>query len=294
MMDYKVIILRLLGTLFLLGLLADTSVAADVVIVADTQIKPVVQLISGIRKTLEASLKVYTPAEVRGRLKSIVDKEGARVVIALGREALDDALRLPPGIPVIYDLVVIPPQISRPNTAGFYMATPAREYVDLLKEYLQSIRKIAVIGSRDQLNILARDDSHQMVSYSVKNSVEFVNTVKQLDNADAILLLPDTTLLTAAALEEAYLLSFRKGIPLLGISEKHVKQGALLALVVDLVSVGKRIGEYASKAIKGTDVGQFSSSPPKIFELYLNTDTARKMGIHLPDNLIRSAKRSYP
>lgn len=294
MMNMIIFTLRLSVVLLVSCILLSRAEAAEVVIVADTQLKPVAEIISGIRKTLDVSVKTYAPAEVRGRLKGVVDKEGARVVIALGREALEDALHLPPAIPVIYDLVVTPPQTGRPNTTGFYMATPAREYVDLLKENLQSIRKLAVVGSRDQLNLLARDDAPQMVSYNVRNAVEFVNTVKQLDSADAILLLPDASLLTAAAMEEAYLLSFRKGIPLLGISEKHVKQGALLALVVDLVSVGKRIGEYASRAIKGVNIGQIPPSPPKRFELYVNTDTARKMGIHFSDELIRSAKRSYP
>ncbi|OGR29282.1 MAG: hypothetical protein A2X83_12555 [Desulfuromonadales bacterium GWD2_54_10] len=294
MMDMIIITLRLFIFLLAPCILLSQAEAAEVVIIADTQLKPVAEIISGIRKTLNTSVKTFAHAEVRGKLKAVVDKEGAKVVIALGREALDDALQLPPDIPIIYDLVVTPPQISRPNTTGFYMATPVMEYVDLIKENLRSLKRIVVVGSREQLNILAREENPQLVSYSVRNTFEFVNTLKQLNNADAILLLPDTSLLTAAAMEEIYLLSFRKGIPLFGISERHVKQGALLALVVDLVSVGKRIGAYASKAIKGINVGQIPPSPPNRFDLYVNTNTAIKMGIHIPDELIRSAKRSYP
>ena len=294
MMDMIIITLRVFIFLLAPCIFLSQAEAAEVVIIADTQLKPVAEIISGIRKTLNTSVKTFAHAEVRGKLKAVVDKEGAKVVIALGREALDDALQLPPDIPIIYDLVVTPPQISRPNTTGFYMATPVMEYVDLIKENLRSLKRIVVVGSREQLNILAREENPQLVSYSVRNTFEFVNTLKQLNNADAILLLPDTSLLTAAAMEEIYLLSFRKGIPLFGISERHVKQGALLALVVDLVSVGKRIGAYASKAIKGINVGQIPPSPPNRFDLYVNTNTALKMGIQIPDELIRSAKRSYP
>lgn len=267
--------------------------AAEVIVVGDSQLKPVVEIVSGIRKSLDASLKVFSPAEVKGRLVQLVDREEARVVIALGREAMEDALHLPPSIPVIFDLVVTPPPINRPNTTGFYMATPVREYAELIKNHLHSIKQVAVVGSRDQLKLLGREDTQQVSSYSVRSPSDLVTTVNRLNTADAILLLPDVSLLTASAMEETYLLSFRKKIPLLGISERHVKEGALLALVVDPVNVGRLIGEYAAKAVKGGSVGQYPPSPPRKFELYVNASTARKMGIQLPKEVIRMAKRIY-
>ncbi len=266
--------------------------AVEVILVGDTQLKPVVEIVSGIRKTLDASLKVYAPAEVKGRLNQVVVREEARVVIALGREAMGEALHLPPSIPVIFDLVVTPPPINRPNTTGFYMATPVREYAELIRNHLHSIKQVAVVGSRDQLKLLGREDT-QISSYSVRSPSDLVSTVNRLDSADAILLLPDVSILTSTAMEQTYLYSFRKKIPLMGISERHVKEGALLALVVDPVNVGRVIGEYASKAVKGGSVGQIPPSPPRKFELYVNASTARKMGIQLPNEVIRMAKRVY-
>ena len=69
---------------------------------------------------------------------------------------------------------------------------------------------------------------------------------------------------------------------------------ALLALVVDPAFVGKQIAESASKAIRQGGLGQVPPSPPRKFDLYLITGTARKMGIHLPDEFVRTAKRVYP
>lgn len=268
--------------------------AADVLIIADAQLKPVMEVTQGLRKTLHASTKTLSPSEVKGRLADVVQREEARVVIALGREALAEALTLPPAIPVIYDMVVTPPVISRPNTAGFYMATPASEYADLVRKYLPSLKQVAVVASRDYLSILAGNVSAPLSNHSVRNIVEFVSMVKQLDNADAILLLPDNGVINSTAMEEAYLHSFRRRIPLLGISERHVKEGSLLALVVDMVSVGRVIGESATRALKNGTVGPVSASPPHKFELYLNMDTARKMRITIPDEVVRMARRAYP
>lgn len=268
--------------------------AADVLIIADAQLKPVMEVTQGLRKTLRASTRTYSPNEVRGNLAAVVQREGARVVITLGREALALALTLPPSIPVIYDMVVTPPTISRPNTAGFYMATPAGEYAELVRKHLPTLKHVAVVASRDFLNTLANEASAPVSAHSVRNTVEFVTTVNQLENVDAILLLPDSGVLTSTAMEESYLLSFRRRIPLLGVSERHVKEGALLALVVDMVSVGKIIGEYATSALKSGNIGQPPALPPRKFELYLNMDTARKMRIIIPDALARLAKKSYP
>jgi ABC-type uncharacterized transport system substrate-binding protein len=246
-----------------------------------------------LRKTLHASTRTYSPGEVKGTLASVFHQEGARVVIALGREALAEALTLPPSVPVIYGMVVTPPNISRPNTTGYYMATPASEYGDLLRTFLPALKRVAVVASRSSLNILAGDVSAPVTPYTVKNTVEFITKLKQLDNADAFLLLPDSTVMTSTALEETYLLSFRRRIPLLGISERHVKEGALLALVADMTQLGKSIGETASRALKSGSAGQ-AALPARKFELFLNTDTARKMRISLPDEVVRMARKVYP
>ena len=283
----------LLIAFILSSVLASRSDAADVIVVGDTRLKPVVEIVSGIRKTLDATMKAFSPSEVKGRLAQLVERESAKVVITLGREAMNEALHLPPATPVIFGLVVTPPPINRPNTTGFYMATPVREYTELIRNHLHAIKQVAVVGCRDQLRLLVRDESPQVVSYSVRTPSELVSTVNRLDTADAILLLPDVSLLTASAMEETYLHSFRKGIPLLGISEKNVKEGALLALVVDPVNVGRQIGEYATRAVRGGNVGQIPPAPPRKFELYLNTATARKMGIQIPNELLRMAKRVY-
>lgn len=280
----------------LIGILLTCApcLAAEVLIIADAQLKPVMEVTQGMRKSLRASIRTYSPAEARGNLAAMVQREGARVVIALGHEALAEALTLPSSIPVIYDMVVTPPTINRPNTAGFYMATPSSEYAELLRNHLPALKRVAVVASRPFLNILANDDSAPISPHPVRNTVEFINTVKQLDNPNAILLLPDSGVMTSTAMEEAYLYSFRRRIPLLGISERHVREGALLALVVDMVHVGRIMGEYATKALKSGSVGQPTPSPSSKFELFLNLDTDRKMRISIPDNVIRMAKRVYP
>ncbi|MGC2063551.1 MAG: ABC transporter substrate binding protein [Thermodesulfovibrionales bacterium] len=273
---------------------ASPAEPADVIVIGDTQLTPVSHIVSGIREILDVPLKVYAPSSVKDRLREIIAKEEAKVVVALGRDALEEALRLPSSIPVIYGLVITPPAVKRPNTTGFYMATPVKEYVFVVRKYLPSIKRIAVVGSPDLVRTLEGTGDPQVTTHKVRNSFELVETVKQLDSADAILLLPDVTLLTSVALEEIYLFSFRRGIPILGISERDVRHGALFALVFDPVNVGRNIGENASSALKGIDIGRIPTSPPGKFELYLNVSTADKMGVPVSADFARKAKKVFP
>lgn len=279
--------------LLILAVPALQADAAEVLIVGDTRLKLVAEIISGIRKTLKCSITVYSSNEIKETFRSVVAKEQPRIVIPLGRGALAEAQNLPASITVIYGLVLTPPSLGRPNTTGIYMATPVREYADLLDKHLHSIKKVAVIGSGEQLGLL-NDSKSRLDTYSVQTSIELVEILKQLSTIDAVLLLPNAQLLTPATMEEVYLLSFRKRIPLLGISEKQVRDGALLALVVDLTDMGREIGKYASLVMRGTHTDQLPPAPARRFDIYLNTETARKMGIQVPDGLMRAAKGIFP
>lgn len=284
----------LLPSFLIVFLFSSSAEPANLIVVGDTRLQPVIDIISGIKETLNIPVKAYFPADVKGRLSSIAAQEDARVVIALGRDAIDEAFQLPSSIAVIYDLVITPPRVNRPNTTGFYMGTPVKEYIALIRTYLHSIRRVAVLGSPETLSVLEGAGEPQVASYVVTSSYELVNTINRLDSVDAILLLPDVTLLTTTAMDEVYLISFKRGIPLIGLSGKQVRQGALLALVFDPVHVGRNIGEKASNAISGSDMGKIRPSPPDKFELYINMDTARKMDITIPDELVKRAKKVYP
>lgn len=269
------------------------ALAADVLIVGDLQYRPVADIVSEIKATLRAPSKEYAITEARGRLDRIVDREGARVVVALGMDAVGEAYRLPPSVSVVYGLVIAPPKSARPNTTGVYMSTPASEYVSLIRKYLSSIKRIGVVGSQNLLNVLMESDHPQVTAYRVGSSSELMNTMGRLNNAEALLLLPDVNLLTSSVMENIYLFSFRNNVPLLGISEGNVKQGSLLALVFDPKTVSRQIGEKVQNILKGADADNLPPTAPKKFNLFVNINTARKMGIDIPDDMLKKAKRLY-
>lgn len=279
--------------LFSLPLFSSPAFAAKVLIVGDLQYKPVADVVAGIKSTLRSQVREYAIAEVRGRLDGIVERENARIVVALGTDAVGEALRLPPSVTVVYGLVIAPPKGARANVTGVYMSTPVSEYVSTLRKYLPSIDEVSVVGSQTLLNVLVGSNHDQVAAYRVGSSSELVNTVNRLAEARALLILPDVSLLTSSVMENAYLFSFRKNIPLLGISEGNVKQGSLFALVFDPKATSRQIGERVDNILNGVDAADMPPSPPRIFNLFINTNTARKMGIVIPAEMLNKATKIY-
>src|SRR6266540_3542306 len=156
--------------LFSLPLFSAPAFAARVLIIGDIQYKPVADVVAEIKSTLRSQVKEYPIAEVRGKLDGIVDREDARIVVALGMDAVGEALRLPTSVAVVYGLVIAPPTGSRPNVTGVYMSTPAGEYVSTVRKYLPSINKVSVVGSHNLMNTLFGSDHPQVTVYRVASS----------------------------------------------------------------------------------------------------------------------------
>jgi ABC-type uncharacterized transport system substrate-binding protein len=276
-----------------LFLFVSPALSADVVIVGDTQYKPVAEIVSQIKSSIRTRTSEYALSEIRGKLGAIVENEGAVVVVALGKDAVNEALRLPPSIAVVYGLVIIPPQSSRPNVTGVYMSTPVSDYVNIIRKHLPNLSRLSVIGSKTTMNNLLNNVSGEVQSYHVNSSTEVVDTVNRLGTTHSMLLLPDVNLLSTAVMESVYLFSFRNNIPLLGISEVNVKQGSLFALVFDPKIISRQIGEKVQSLLSNSKDTDVQPSPPRKFNLFINSNTAKKMGIEVPEEMLRKAKKIY-
>ena len=149
------------------------------------------------------------------------------------------------------------------------------------------------MGSQTMLRSLLGNDYAQVAVHSVSSSSELVATVNRLADTKSLLLLPDSNLLTAPVMSNVYLFSFRNNIPVLGISEANVKQGSLFALVFDPKTVSRQIGEKVQAILNGSDAGELPASAPRRYNLYVNSNTAQKMGVEIPDEVLKKAKKVY-
>jgi len=270
--------------------------AADLLIIGDTKLKPVSELIAGIEEALSSSISVKAPADVKDNLESAVYREGVKAVVAVGQDAVNISLSLPEHIPLIYGLIINPPETSRKNITGVYMATPVNEYIVFINRHFPAVKRVGVICEPATRVFFCSDDKKaNPVLYDAANPYEFITALGEMrGRVDALLLLPQKGLLSQTALEKAFIFSFREKVPVIGISEKYVKTGALFSLSFDPVQMEKQIIDLTAKVLaRGTATG-IPPSPPEKFTLFVNRKTAEATGVYIPPAVINMAEKVYP
>jgi putative ABC transport system substrate-binding protein len=284
-----------LAAVMLLVLSGPCSIwGAEIIIIGDLNYRQISEVSNEIKTSLRAQVRELNLSDVRGRLGGVVERENARVVVALGADSVAEALKLPPAIQVVYGLIISPPQTSRSNVSGVYMSVPVSEYLVLARRMLPTSTRIAIMGSPQLVSLLATEDFPQAVGiHRIASTTELLDAVDKLSGSQAILLLPDTHLLTSSSLEKIYLHSFKFSRPVLGVSESAVRQGSLFALVFDAKATGKQLGERVRAILQHNDSKEAPHSPPRKFNLYINSNTAEKMKISVPDDLLKKARKVY-
>ncbi len=284
------------AVLFIALAFPSISHSAEVIILGDTKLKPIADVVNGINKTLHHEIIIKSPKEVKTDLERIVNNEDTRLVIALGKEALNTAQKLPDSIPIIYGLIIKPPETMRDNITGIYMTTPVNEYILFLQKHFPKIKKIGLVCTQSsQKPLFPQVKTPEVKVCTAKTPFEFIEGLNSIGNeVDAILLLPERKLITSKVLEKLYLFSFQKKKPVIGISEKYVKIGSLFSLGFETTAMGMQIGDLANRVIANGSTAGISESSPDKLNLYINRKTSKSMRVDIPPELLKTAKKVYP
>src|SRR5438093_345370 len=176
----------------------------------------------------------------RGRkiVAQIQSKVKPDLIRAVGISALQAAATEAPNVPVVYAMVLNPPSIvgAEPkNITGASMNVPVDHTIRLLKQLGPQIRRIGAIYDRAKTGYLvrraeaiARDEGLQVIAKETRSAKEAIPALEsfQEERIDALWILPDETNLAPAVVQRMLLFSYRKKIPLLGLSESQVQMGA--------------------------------------------------------------------
>ena len=270
------------------------SGAADLLIIGDTRLKPVSDVVGRLKGTASLSIVVKSPAEIGDGIAGVVADERAKAVVALGTDALNLSLSLPESVPVIYGLVISPVETRRRNITGIYISTPVEKYLSFIEKYFPAIGRIGLIYDKGQRSAAAPASSLLSVQYA-GNPYEFLESIKKLDRSvDALLLVPEKNLITSSSLQKAYIFSFTEKVPIIGISEKHVKDGSLVSVVFDIDDMGRQLGNLIRRVVTNGTAAGMPQFPPEKYKVYFNRQTAESMGIRVEPELMKVAEKVYP
>jgi putative ABC transport system substrate-binding protein len=285
---------------------AGPASAANVAVILSDRVEDYQEALRGFkeaaRKPIVAEYNMAGDLD-RGRkfLTEIETKVKPDLIFAVGIWALQAIVSQPTDIPVVYAMVLNAPSIvgggSR-NITGATMNVPVEEPIRLLKQLGAQVKRIGVIFNRARTGylvrraeIIARQEGLQLVAREIASPKEAVAALESFqDGIDALWILPDETTLAPAVVQQMLLFSYRKKVPVLGLSERHAQMGALLSLsFASSEDIGRQAGELAHTILGGKTAAEVPFTTARRVNLTVNLKAAQKLGVEIPKTILAKA-----
>ncbi|MGC1667183.1 MAG: ABC transporter substrate-binding protein, partial [Pseudolabrys sp.] len=206
-------------------------------------------------------------------------------------------------IPIVFAMVSDPvgerfvENLARPggNATGFtnVESSMAGKWLELLKEVAPNIKRIAFIfdpkvaaggGSYypDLIKSAAPSFAVPLVAIPVHDTVEIESAIGKFfrEPNGGLLVLPDLTTRAHRRLIIALAAQYR--VPTIYDLRDIVVEGGLISDGVDVADLIRRAGGYVDRVLKGAKPAELPVQLPTKFELVINLQTAKALGLSVP------------
>jgi len=192
--------------------------------------------------------------------------------------------------------------LARPggNITGvtLYGSELARKRLELLKEAVPGVRRIALLGnvanpfsafSWNEVQPAGPSLGLELRLFTITDLGEFPATFAAIgqSRSDALFVLSDA--LFNAARREIVRLAAQHRLPSMFEAREFVEAGGLLAYGPNIAEMTRRSASLIVKIIKGADPGDLPIEQPTMFELSVNVQTGKTLGITIPANVLLRA-----
>ncbi len=114
-----------------------------------------------------------------------------------------------------------------------------------------------------------------------------------LSTADALWLMPDSTVLTDESIRFILESALAQHVPVIGFSPEITRLGALLSLSVNYGEVGRETGLLAKRILDGERILPLNPVPIERLRITVNLKTARILGMTFPKELTSLIDETY-
>ena len=222
------------------------------------------------------------------------------LILALGSPAALDISQRVHDIPIVFS-VLFKPSFNAANITGVSIDIEGSQIFSAVKKIIPRARTIGILYDAKQSGTYVAKLKKQAEEYSldiVPQRVDSVNDVYQKirvlgPRMDVLLMVPDATIYTAITTDDVILYCLRSGIAVIGLSPNYVKAGALFSLSCDYEAVGEQSGNIAARIARGEKPAGIPVTFPDKLELSISLIVADRLGITIPDDVIREAKNVF-
>lgn len=267
---------------------------------------PLREALEGFKDT--ARYPIGTPYNIDGDLnqgrkflEEIESKAKPGLLFTLGAPALQVATSKREDLAAVFSMVFNPAKIlgeRSKNITGVSMDVPVAEVLESIKELSPPVRRLGVLFNPTssqamilEITLAARKRDIQLVDAGVNARSQLPHTLQSIRaKIDALWILPDPTVLASGVVDYVLLWSHRNKIPVVGQAEQHTDKGALLSFSAGSSrEMGREAGELATRILRGEKPAAIRPVVSRPAKLTVNPNTAKKLGVEIPDRLLERA-----
>jgi putative ABC transport system substrate-binding protein len=192
--------------------------------------------------------------------------------------------------------------LARPsgNLTGinFFVTELAAKRLELLRELVPSTKRIAVLvdPSNNGAESTLRDVDAAAGAMGVQIQIRKASTNREIDAAFASFVheRPDALFVSSGPtfidrrIQLALLAAFHR-LPATYSVRENAEAGGLMSYGASLTDVYRQVGVYSGRILKGAQPADLPVEQASKFELVINLQTARMLGLTVPDKLLVAA-----
>lgn len=190
---------------------------------------------------------------------------------------------------------------SGTNVTGISDHKAIEPQLQLIQQLVPALKSLGYVYSAGEVNsaivleelqAVAKSLNIAIVPVAVQRSADIGTAARSLNGkVQAIYISEDNAVVSAyEALHKAAL---EANIPVIAADKDTVKRGALAAYAVNQYDIGAETGKIAARVLRGEKAGTIATHAVSKMELSLNLETAKALGIQLPENLLKEAKDQF-
>lgn len=178
-------------------------------------------------------------------------------------------------------------QGSRSPSSALYLDQPWSRQVALIRAALPERQRVGVLYSSDNARVLPElrqalaQQGAQMVALPVSSVDQLAPVLESLlGQSDLLMAVPDNTIYNSYTIRNILLGSYRRGVPLIGLSAAYVNAGALCAVYASVEQQAEQATRMTATflATRRLPAPQF----PHDYQIAINAEVARSLGVSLP------------
>src|SRR5262245_44595603 len=170
----------------------------------------------------------------------------------------------------------------------------------LIKEMLTSLTRIAVMASHErtgeqrELHASQAEDKHLGITHEysqlpVSANLDDVLPAISKSRSNAIVVFPDAYMMRLS--ERIAQFAVRQRVPAISGWAQFAEGGNLMTYGPNLQDSYRRLAYYVDRILKGSRPADLPVELPMKFELVINLQTAKQIGLTIPPNVLARADR---